>query len=166
MVCLTSLIVFSEESYNYLFQGFIQREAEDLAPRAILRQLRRSPTPPSEEPKTHENVPDRTRRQSMSSMTSSPVISAPASPTNNRTSGWTEPQVSLVIHRTRFKLINSQQPFEVFRAIERKDLMYLMEIRDRSFPVCSFNRAQGGFANKKISFSFGKQAMLHLYSMR
>lgn len=28
------------------------------------------------------------------------------------------------------------QPFEVLRAIERKDIMFLMEIRDRSFPVC------------------------------
>jgi hypothetical protein len=28
------------------------------------------------------------------------------------------------------------KPFEVFRAVERKDVMYLMEIRDRAFPVC------------------------------
>lgn len=27
------------------------------------------------------------------------------------------------------------QPFEVFRAIERKDLMFLMEVRDRAFSV-------------------------------
>lgn len=27
------------------------------------------------------------------------------------------------------------QPFEVLRAIERKDIMYLMEVRDRSFKV-------------------------------
>lgn len=28
------------------------------------------------------------------------------------------------------------QPFEVLRAVERKDIMFLMEIRDRAFPVC------------------------------
>ncbi len=27
------------------------------------------------------------------------------------------------------------QPFEVFRAIERKDIMFIMEVRDRSFEV-------------------------------
>jgi len=33
------------------------------------------------------------------------------------------------------KFILLFQPFEVFRAIERKDIMFLMEIRDRAFPV-------------------------------
>jgi hypothetical protein len=76
------------------FPGFIQREAEGLAPKAILRQLRRSPTPSTGEPETPEDVPDRARRQSISSMTSSSVTTSPKSPINNRTSGWTEPQVS------------------------------------------------------------------------
>ncbi|KAJ7499005.1 hypothetical protein FB451DRAFT_1427791 [Mycena latifolia] len=61
---------------------FLQREAEIVAPKAILRQLRRSPTP-----------------------------SPPNSP---------EPDAEV-----------EENP--VLRAVERKDIMYLMEIRDRSF---------------------------------
>jgi hypothetical protein len=30
------------------------------------------------------------------------------------------------------------QPFEIFRAIERKDIIFLMEVRDKAFHVCSF----------------------------
>ncbi|KAG6855113.1 hypothetical protein C0991_006042 [Blastosporella zonata] len=98
--------------------GFILREAEDLAPRAIIRQLRRSPTPPSPGSDTHTDVSARGRIASQSSETSS--SSAPKSPKilTNSATAWIEPQ-----------------PFEVFRAVERKDLMFLMEIRDRGFPL-------------------------------
>ena len=34
-----------------------------------------------------------------------------------------------------FYMLTHFQPFEVFSAIERKDIVYLMEIRDRAFPV-------------------------------
>ncbi|KAG6857351.1 hypothetical protein H0H87_005654 [Tephrocybe sp. NHM501043] len=98
--------------------GFIQREANDLAPKAIIRQLRRSPTPPSPASDIHTDVPERSRRASQSSEASS--ASAPRSPKvlANRITAWTEPQ-----------------PFEVFRAVERKDLVFLMEVRDHGFPL-------------------------------
>ncbi|KAF5387827.1 hypothetical protein D9615_000337 [Tricholomella constricta] len=99
--------------------GFIQREAEDLAPRAILRQLRRSPTPTSSE---HDGLPDTSehdRRGSVSSVGSSSSVTSPISPkVNTKTSVWKEPQ-----------------PFEVFRAIEHKDIIFLMEVRDRGFAL-------------------------------
>ncbi|RDB22675.1 hypothetical protein Hypma_010292 [Hypsizygus marmoreus] len=101
--------------------GFLQREAEELAPKAILRQLRRSPTPTSDdEAGLFPDQSGHARRASMSSVASSSSIkSTPKSPDyNNAMSAWKEPQ-----------------PFEVLSAIERKDLMYLMEIRDRAFPL-------------------------------
>jgi len=100
---------------------FIQREAEDGAPRAIIRQLRRSPTPPVHT--SEDEFPDRPRRASTSSASSSssPVTAMAQSLSNKRVqsnSSWKEPQ-----------------PFEIFRAVEKKDIMYLMEIRDRAFPL-------------------------------
>ena len=29
------------------------------------------------------------------------------------------------------------QPFEIFRAVEQKDIMFLMEVRDKAFHVCT-----------------------------
>ncbi|KAG5644064.1 hypothetical protein DXG03_009154 [Asterophora parasitica] len=89
------------------------REAKELAPKAILRQLRRSPSPPSDYDSPH--TPERERRESVSSMGSS--SSTPKSPkVVTKISAWKEPQA-----------------FEVFRAIEQKDIVFLMEIRDRAF---------------------------------
>lgn len=108
--------------------GFLQREAEIDAPKAILRQLRRSPTPPdSPEPEleVNEEQSGHQRRPSLSSLASSPSIKSFGSSLIQRrqdtrpNSAWKEPQ-----------------PFEVLRAVERRDLLYLMEIRDRSFHVC------------------------------
>ncbi|KAG6837556.1 hypothetical protein H0H93_007737 [Arthromyces matolae] len=97
--------------------GFILREAEDLAPKAILRQLRRSPSPPSPHSDGHSDIPMRGRSASQSSEASSST--SPKSPkVQIVASSWKEPQ-----------------PFEVFRAVERKDLPFLMEIRDRAFPL-------------------------------
>ncbi|OJA16993.1 hypothetical protein AZE42_00578 [Rhizopogon vesiculosus] len=104
--------------------GFLQREAEQNAPRAVLRQLRRSPTPPlitecndaTEHTSSHLG-----RRDSVSSSTdqSSPTqASAGMVARSQPLGGWKEPQ-----------------PFEVLRAIERKDIMFLMEVRDRAFPL-------------------------------
>ncbi|KAJ6538597.1 hypothetical protein B0H10DRAFT_2140615 [Mycena sp. CBHHK59/15] len=105
--------------------GFLQREAETIAPKAILRQLQRSPTPsPPNSPEIEENHGHQ-RRPSLSSLASSassiksfgPSLIKPRSDDKLK-SAWKEPQ-----------------PFEVLRAVERKDIMYLMEIRDRAFPL-------------------------------
>ncbi|KAG1820276.1 uncharacterized protein BJ212DRAFT_1297715 [Suillus subaureus] len=104
--------------------GFLQREAEQNAPKAVLRQLRRSPTPPSPTTEYHDLTEDTPphvgRRGSVSSTSeqSSPTQSLFTFSRNQPSRGWKEPQ-----------------PFEVFRAIEHKDIMFLMEVRDRAFPV-------------------------------
>ncbi|KAG2135919.1 uncharacterized protein EDB93DRAFT_1170271 [Suillus bovinus] len=104
--------------------GFLQREAEQNAPKAVLRQLRRSPTPPSPTTEYHDATegtsPHAWRRGSVSSDSdqTSPAQSLFTFSRSQASGGWKEPQ-----------------PFEVFRAIERKDIMFLMEVRDRAFPL-------------------------------
>ncbi|KAF7301345.1 hypothetical protein MIND_00699700 [Mycena indigotica] len=99
--------------------SILQREAEHDAPRAILRQLRRSPSPSppqsptSEEAEEEEDRSSHHRRPSLNSMASSTssvrsfgsIFKQPKSQ-----SSWRDPQ-----------------PFEVLRAVERKDITYLME---------------------------------------
>ncbi|KAF7352865.1 hypothetical protein MVEN_01253500 [Mycena venus] len=116
--------------------GFLQREAEIDAPKAILRQLRRSPTPSppnspeletEQSPLAADENPGHQRRPSLSSLASSASsIKSFGSSLIRRQDGkshssWKEPQASVVL------------PYEVLRAVERKDVMYLMEIRDRAF---------------------------------
>ncbi|KAJ6539260.1 hypothetical protein B0H19DRAFT_961215 [Mycena capillaripes] len=112
--------------------SFLQREAEIDAPKAILRQLRRSPTPSppnspgleteEENPRTEDETPSHQRRPSLTSLASSTssIRSLGSSLIQRRPNpnphSWKEPQ-----------------PYEVLRAVERKDIMYLMEIRDRAF---------------------------------
>ncbi|KAJ3869714.1 MAG: hypothetical protein NXY57DRAFT_981793 [Lentinula lateritia] len=99
--------------------SFIQREAEMAAPRAILRQLRRSPSPPSEADDLDSEDGTHTRNPSSASTESTSPSASPSRSsleTQRINSAWKEPQ-----------------PFEVLRAVERKDLIYLMEIRDRAF---------------------------------
>ncbi|KAG1839068.1 hypothetical protein C8R48DRAFT_741991 [Suillus tomentosus] len=104
--------------------GFLQREAEQNAPRAVLRQLRRSPTPPSPTTEYHDATEDTPphveRRDSVSSESdqTSSTRSLFSFSRSQPSGGWKEPQ-----------------PFEIFRAIERKDIMFLMEVRDRAFPL-------------------------------
>ncbi|KAF5393918.1 hypothetical protein D9757_000106 [Collybiopsis confluens] len=104
--------------------SFIQREADSLAPQTYLRQLWRTPlSPTSDSDSDTDSESDDTRsharrRSSYSTESTSPsaspsrIQSAQKALPNN----WKEPQ-----------------PFEVFRAVERKDIPYLMEIRDRAF---------------------------------
>ncbi|KAJ7937135.1 hypothetical protein B0H13DRAFT_2226543 [Mycena leptocephala] len=100
--------------------SFLQREAEIDAPKAILRQLRRSPTPsPPNSPNleteensmTEEENPGRQRRPSLTSSFGSSLIQHGQDKAH---SSWKEPQA-------------------ILRAVERKDIMYLMDIRDRAF---------------------------------
>ncbi|KAG6890959.1 hypothetical protein C0995_000916 [Termitomyces sp. Mi166 len=118
--------------------GFILREAEDLAPKAILRRLRRSPTPPPSPGSDIHSVVSTCRRNTSHSSeapSSSPVPKSPNNPTNRITS-WKEPQVRTSLKGPNHMLMPSvSQPFEIFRAIERKDLIFLMEVRDRAFPL-------------------------------
>jgi hypothetical protein len=50
---------------------------------------------------------------------------------------WKDPQVCLsIVCGSSEPQTLLLQPYEVLRAIEHKDVMFLMEIRDRAFPVC------------------------------
>ncbi|KAJ3820149.1 hypothetical protein F5880DRAFT_1590253 [Lentinula raphanica] len=102
--------------------SFIQREAEQVAPKAILRQLRRSPSPEADndddgDDGAHSRSPSSASTQ-LSSPPNSPSQSNHHHPQPNLKSkpAWKEPQ-----------------PFEILAAVERKDVMYLMQVRDRAF---------------------------------
>ncbi|KDQ07456.1 hypothetical protein BOTBODRAFT_192382 [Botryobasidium botryosum FD-172 SS1] len=110
--------------------AFLEREATQNAPRAIIRQLRRSPTPPlrvSDEldlalegdDALSPSSPRAAAHNDLPPSPSAPVFPGtprrmPAPPPKPR--GWKEPQ-----------------PFEVLRAIENKDIMMLMDVRDHAF---------------------------------
>ncbi|KAJ7507712.1 hypothetical protein B0H11DRAFT_1704780 [Mycena galericulata] len=105
--------------------GFLEREAETVAPKAILRQLRRSPTPPNSpdleaeaeetEPHKHQRRPSLTSlASSASSIKSFGSSLIPRRQDDKSHSNWKEPQA-------------------ILRAVERKDIMYLMEVRDKAF---------------------------------
>ncbi|KAK7061647.1 hypothetical protein R3P38DRAFT_2493853 [Favolaschia claudopus] len=119
--------------------SFLNREAEDDAPRAILRQLRRSPSPsPPQSPEletkdtTEDGSNGHQRRPSLSSLGSSAssIKSFGSSLLKRRqtqpSSGWKEPQASA-------QMILSLSVIEPFLPFSRKDVMYLMEVRDRAF---------------------------------
>ncbi|KAJ8698235.1 hypothetical protein PTI98_004968 [Pleurotus ostreatus] len=114
--------------------GFLQREAEYSAPRAILRQLRRSPSPP-QTPVDEEADEDEEQTTILTDTPESPM-DAPPSPTFSIKSA-----VRSVLRAKSFQQRpqstpwKEPQPFEVFRAVEQKDIMFLMEIRDRAFPT-------------------------------
>lgn len=101
----------STGSYDFLLvhiianvsQAFLQREASQAAPQAILRQLRHSPTPPSSPPPQlasdePEDGSTRERRNSVSPSASPTSPTTPSSwsfsiPKFSSTKAWKEPQV-------------------------------------------------------------------------
>lgn len=118
--------------------GFLQREAESVAPKAILRQLRRSPTPPLTspelEPEESQGNHERQRRPSLTSLasSSSSIKSFGSSLVQHkRDPNWKEPEPYEGKLILRTSQIRSQIYIpKVLRAVERKDIMYLMEVRD------------------------------------
>ncbi|TFK55752.1 hypothetical protein OE88DRAFT_1652206 [Heliocybe sulcata] len=102
--------------------AFIQRDAEREAPYAIIKQLRRSPSPTESQPEESSDKAGspRTRKSSAASTSSS------GSPTKKR--------VSVLNNASNWKgPWKDPEPFEVYRAIEKKDIVFLMEVRDRAF---------------------------------
>jgi len=98
--------------------AFMRREAEHDVSKALVRQLRRSPSPTLNSPASDEPTSPRlSRRLSRSSESSFISTSHTDGPVQNvSTTNWKEPQ-----------------PFEVLRAVEQKDIVFLMEVRDRAF---------------------------------
>ncbi|KZT37665.1 hypothetical protein SISSUDRAFT_987463 [Sistotremastrum suecicum HHB10207 ss-3] len=106
--------------------SILVREGELSGPREVLRQLRRTPSPPVEEDtegadeegeeELPADLPQRPRTLSSSTSRSSSSITSMFKRSPKVAKPWREPA-----------------PFELFRAIEDKDLMYIMEVRDRAF---------------------------------
>lgn len=96
-----SVITYSESHVSNVSQGFLQREADQTAPKAILRQLRRSPTPPLSPPPDFE--PDSSTHDGSGLQSS---VSSPTSPSSPSTkfnipptrfsASWKEPQVCVI----------------------------------------------------------------------
>ncbi|KZT12711.1 uncharacterized protein LAESUDRAFT_12495 [Laetiporus sulphureus 93-53] len=128
--------------------AFIQREAEQLAPKAIIKQLRHTPPsspeldaasplpeesiegeveeeqPVPQTPQEEETIPSPSRAKSLSSVLSS--ISLPSPNFSLRRS-------SRSVASTGTRPWKEPEPYEVFRAVEKKDIMFLMEVRDKAF---------------------------------
>ncbi|KAI0771473.1 hypothetical protein BD413DRAFT_475639 [Trametes elegans] len=112
--------------------GFLQREAERVAPKAVEAELERIrkaleiPPPPSptetEGEKSQPVSPSaspKSKRKSFLNVLPSAFQAAKALRNASHSNGdrpWKAPE-----------------PYEVLRAIERRDVMFLMEVRDRSF---------------------------------
>jgi len=96
--------------------AFLQREGENIAPQTLLHQLQSISTEPH--PVDSSNPNHHTRTLSRASDGSS-ILSVKADSQDSSipvTEQWKEPQ-----------------PYEIFRAIEQKDIVFLMEVRDRAF---------------------------------
>ncbi|KAI0347066.1 hypothetical protein BDW22DRAFT_1351411 [Trametopsis cervina] len=114
--------------------GFLQREAESLAPRAIIRQLRRSPSPPYSEPFSPDSD-DHT-----SSITTPDNEEVPITPRERRDSVWST--ISSAVNASK-RLSKGKgpakhwkvEPYQIFGAVEKRDVMFLMEVRDRDFEM-------------------------------
>ncbi|EJD01341.1 uncharacterized protein FOMMEDRAFT_21744 [Fomitiporia mediterranea MF3/22] len=102
--------------------SFLEREGESSAPKSLQDQLTRSPSPPTSPTDSTNDSQDGRKSTSKSDDGESSTSSKKKSwfslraATPKMAAGWREPQ-----------------PYEVFRAIERKDIMFLMEVRDRAF---------------------------------
>lgn len=111
-----SFFVFFHEITFQLSLGFISREANKVSHGALRKELEYQQSNPftSDTPLADEQAsPKTTRRQSSASDTTNSVKSSTIpSNFNSLSTNWREPQA-----------------FEIFRAIERKDIVFLMEIR-------------------------------------
>ncbi|KAF8351539.1 hypothetical protein F5887DRAFT_1058387 [Amanita rubescens] len=105
--------------------SFLRREAESSVNR--LDQMRSSPPPTGAESEEQAEV-DEQSQSDRDSIPSSPTSASSIKSFFTRTLGKRN-------EATPHKPIpwREPQPFEVFSAIERKDVVYLMEIRDRAF---------------------------------
>ncbi|KZT74442.1 hypothetical protein DAEQUDRAFT_734747 [Daedalea quercina L-15889] len=123
--------------------AFIKREAETLAPQAVLKELSRSRTPSPSPPSSVEE--STTPRSSPGPSTEPEATEEPEQP-RSRAKSFTSVLSSLSLpspiaslrRRSYTPQSNTQrptEPYEVFAAIERKDVMFLMEVRDKAFPL-------------------------------
>ncbi|KAL5508156.1 hypothetical protein ACEPAH_5774 [Sanghuangporus vaninii] len=99
--------------------SFLEREAQANAPKEVQRQLERSLS--SSSSSSTDGGVIRERRSS--------TLKSPSTDSGSSRTSWFSPKRSKP-STTPWK---EPQLYEVFRAIERKDVMFLMEVRDRAF---------------------------------
>ncbi|GJE84690.1 hypothetical protein PsYK624_007660 [Phanerochaete sordida] len=116
--------------------GFIEREAEILAPREVIRQLIRTPSPETLSPTS-----DSESRRSLGSRRSSQASEPEDSPSSKRRASGIWSSLSSAVNATQ-KLGKNRaarpwkvEPYQIFAAVERHDIMFLMEVRDRDFEL-------------------------------
>ncbi|KZO92731.1 hypothetical protein CALVIDRAFT_540613 [Calocera viscosa TUFC12733] len=95
-------------------EAFLQREGDLSGPRAILAQLRRSPSPSELQEALETPLSPNLHRRGTKADDAKGKKAKHRKP--QKPPGWKEPQ-----------------PFEIFRAVERKDVMFLMQVRDHAF---------------------------------
>ncbi|KAF8897453.1 hypothetical protein BD779DRAFT_1490939 [Infundibulicybe gibba] len=100
--------------------GFIQREADGIAPKAVADHLRRHRPSLSVDTETHDRERAETSTQTPSRDDLSPMSASQSS-------------LQKAIKQTILK--KEPEPYEIFSAIEKKDIMFLMAVRDSSFPL-------------------------------
>ncbi|PPQ92387.1 hypothetical protein CVT25_008737 [Psilocybe cyanescens] len=123
--------------------GFIQREADSLVPKAFMNQMLKNSM---EESLDTEDIVDLQETENKRPRSSS----SPRSPSSIRSfvrsmvgprlsrvpsSGWADVQVGIPVYIVSFLTTCVSKPYEVMKAIEDKDIMFLMEVRDKAFPL-------------------------------
>ncbi|KIY46657.1 hypothetical protein FISHEDRAFT_66406 [Fistulina hepatica ATCC 64428] len=112
----------------------LRREADQMLEIIKLRKLRRSPTPPtssdtSSECSVEEEHPsERERQRTLSTSSQSPRSATAALRSVGRALAWSGQD-----RKSQTTAFREPEPYEVLRAVERKDLMYLMQVRDHAF---------------------------------
>ncbi|KAG9009895.1 hypothetical protein FRB94_011341 [Tulasnella sp. JGI-2019a] len=127
--------------------AFMQREAQRLAPRAIIKQLRRYPSlefaaEVEEDASLHLDIGEAMEEmtpQQRSASPISPTSSPTMSPVGSTRSGFLAavknalPSPKRPLVKPGGGVWKEPQPWQVLKAVEMKDVMYLMEVRDRAF---------------------------------
>ncbi|KAF8974228.1 hypothetical protein BDZ97DRAFT_1647347 [Flammula alnicola] len=106
--------------------SFLEREAENLAPKELVKQKLKASM---EEDIETESVVESTESQHIRSQSASPPRSA------SSIKSFMKSIVSPRVGRTPSSGWSNIQPYEIMRAVEEKDIMFLMEVRDKAFPL-------------------------------
>lgn len=121
-------------------KAFIQREADRLAPRSAIKQLKHHLSDSEED--IQEDVTEGASESEEQESPTTPTSPAPPSPSSVKANLLAT--VSKVFKPASGKPRSGAgaggewkepQPWEVMQAVERKDVMFLMELRDRAFHV-------------------------------
>ncbi|KJA29974.1 hypothetical protein HYPSUDRAFT_32019 [Hypholoma sublateritium FD-334 SS-4] len=106
--------------------GFIKREAESLAPKELVKQ------------QLQASIEESIDTESIAESTESHHVRRPSGSSSRSSSSIKTFMKSIVsprIARSPSAGWSNVQPYEVMRAVEEQDIMFLMEVRDKAFPL-------------------------------